>query len=1329
MDRRPGFSLVLALTVMSLLVLVILSLAGFLTVESRLASQGVALRSARLNALAAGRLALAQLQQLAGNDQRVTARADLLDPAATGASRNSGLRLARLNPERRLWTGVWMTGTGGSTRLRAWEPARPDERVFLGWLVSPSPSGEVLQLAPAGDLTPALSLGAALAPENSTDSNDIILLGPADLGPDAPSDARVARPAFRLPEGEGRIAWWTADEGLKARVNLADPLLETAEPAPVAPIGLDGWWRGFRLTAFGQSGAEPATSSAATAGLREARAADLTAAAAAGLTPESARFVQASRRTDLQAWASQAAAADAAGRARLASALGAAWHEVTGVSRGLMTNTLDGGLRVDLSVAFELPYLSSGGLIGWKDLACFPVSDDRNNLNLAAAAGITEASEPGSAEWNHGEPLRFVFEVPIPEEESGGRSRAPHTVAGPTWDVLRAHYRLYKREAEARVQPGVPWTASSDAWLARGSAPYTFLAGSPNQGAARPHPGGTPALPASPPALFGPKANLAALQPLAAAAEGQPRHARTLTLEDGSSAVRIRELRARLAPQVTRVGMIHSLIYCRDTLAIGLDAFLAVHNPYDVPLEFAGIGVTWAQFNNARFNIYRADNRETPVATCSLGNDLRQRSYTLRGFHTFPPGGAPAGRWGQAPQAYLRIEPGETRILTPNLAGNRWQVYRAQAYQNISMGAFAYDLQSNFRINAHRLPDLAELRENEAMLSALVAPAPGSTWPSEPLVAEILLGDAGQVNAFDTHLYRANRHALSSSAPGWWAWLGDASLPAGSDHADEHLLQRVGFRATAALAPAGSGGSVRSQPFARSPARDGTRNLPDKRFFAVTELRLRSLAERNGFPSPILASNPRAQLADPRNWDGAGATAPSWQASVTPLSGDPLAVLQFWPGNTPEKNQASWGESHFPGEGTRTAVLFQVPRRPLLSLAQLAHADIGETDLDPSHAIGNSFAHPGLGSLDTILRWPAGGSPGMPLERVDLSYAANLALWDRTFFSGLSAGQARATDGSAQPHITLAAAASAALAGERRAFANSRLRPWPSRVDAADRAAGLLNPATTARQLIQEGTFNVNSTSAAAWKAQLTGGLGALAEGLAQRSGNPFSRLHPPAGESVESGGENRWRTYRSLADGDPALDRLAEAIVAEVRARGPFMCLADFVNRRLTDDANGRKGALQAAIDAAQLNTTAVSPGIGPAALGRLPQAAALAPSGIAAEAPVALGRPDMILQSDLLAAIGPHLSARSDTFVIRAYGESRGGSAWCEITVQRTPDWVSPQAQDSLVALDGYRSSLSRSPGGLAEMRRRNPALSPVNRTLGRRFVVADFRWIHSP
>lgn len=1335
----------LALAVMSLMVLVILSLAGLLAVESRLASHGQALRTARLNALAAGRLALGQLQQLAGNDQRVTARAELLDPTADGAARNTGLRLARLNPERRHWTGVWMTGTGGSTRLRAWDPAQPDERVFLGWLVSPSPSGEALQLTPASDQTPLLSQAAARAPEKPVAENEVALLGRSELGPDAPAEALVGRPALRLPEGEGRIAWWTADEGVKARVNLADPLAETTTPEPASPPGLNGWWRGFRLTALGQSGAEPAASTTPLAGLREARDADLRMAFASGRGPDSAPFVRTSRRTDLQTWAAQAGSPDPAARARLANGLGASWHEVTGVSRGIMTNTLDGGLRVDLSVAFELPYLPSGGLAGWRDLSCFPASADRNSLNLAAAAAISETTDPGSSEWNHGNPLRLVFEIPIPEEESAGRSRAPHTVPGPTWDALRAHYRLYKREAETRPLPHPPGTVPPDAWLARGSAPYTFLAGSPTvrNFTGLTIAGGTTTvgrLPASPPPVFGPKANLAALQPVSATAPAQPRHAREIALEDGSAANRVRELQPRLAPTVTRIGLIHSVIYCQNALAIGLDPFVALHNPYDVPVVFTGIGVTWAQFNGFRFNFYRADAPQVRVATCALGNDpdpssasANLRSYSFRGFHTYAPGAAPQGKWDVAPQGLLRLEPGETRILTPNLGGDRWQVYRelSRNYQNLALGAFAYDLQSNFRINAHRVTDMAALvtaSPPSAALDALVAPPAGAAYAWEPLIAELALSDAGQVNAFDIHLHRPNRFGPSAAAPGRWSWLGPGR-PSLSDNSDEHLLQRVGFRAGPALAPDGTDGFIRSQPFARSGAIDRTANIPDKRFFAVTELRLRSLAEPNGFPAPVLALNPRAQLADPRNWDGRSSASPAWQATVAPLSGDPLAILQFWPGDTPQRNQASWGASHLPGDGTRSAVLFQVPRRPLLSLAQLAHADIGELDLDPALAIGNSFAHPGLDALDKVAHWPAGAGAANALERIDLSYAANLGLWDRAFFSGINAGAARAADGSAQPHATLAEAAAAVLAETPGGMANRRMRHIPSRADAADRAGGLLNPATTARQLAQEGVFNVNSTSVAAWKAQLTGGFGALAEGIGRRPDHPFSRLQPPAGESVESGETNRWRTYRSLADGSPTVDRLAEAIVAEVRARGPFMCLADFVNRRLVPDANGRKGALQAAIDAAGLNADSLVPAIGTAALDRLPQAAALAPSGRAAEAPAALGRPDTILQSDLLAAIGPHLAARSDTFVIRAYGESRGGAAWCEITVQRSPDWMNPQSEDATLPLESYRASLARSRGEVAEMRRRNPALSAVNRSLGRRFVVTDFRWIHAP
>src|SRR5690606_37063885 len=57
----------------------------------------------------------------------------------------------------------------------------------------------------------------------------------------------------------------------------------------------------------------------------------------------------------------------------------------------------------------------------------------------------------------------------------------------------------------------------------------------------------------------------------------------------------------------------------------------------------------------------------------------------------------------------------------------------------------------------------------------------------------------------------------------------------------------------------------------------------------------------------------------------------------------------------------------------------------------------------------------------------------------------------------------------------------------------------------------------------------------------------------------------------------------------------------------------------------------------------------------------------------------PKFLTQADLLSSLGPQLSARSDTFVIRTYGETRNpataaleGRAWCEAVVQRLPDYV---------------------------------------------------------
>ena len=100
--RQPGFSLVLSLVVMATMVMFILSIAGFLTVESRLVGQQQLRLRAKLNATVALRLALAHLQQEAGPDRRITGRADLManttQPGWTWATIKNPL--SRLPPKR-----------------------------------------------------------------------------------------------------------------------------------------------------------------------------------------------------------------------------------------------------------------------------------------------------------------------------------------------------------------------------------------------------------------------------------------------------------------------------------------------------------------------------------------------------------------------------------------------------------------------------------------------------------------------------------------------------------------------------------------------------------------------------------------------------------------------------------------------------------------------------------------------------------------------------------------------------------------------------------------------------------------------------------------------------------------------------------------------------------------------------------------------------------------------------------------------------------------------------------------------------------------------------
>jgi hypothetical protein len=192
----------------------------------------------------------------------------------------------------------------------------------------------------------------------------------------------------------------------------------------------------------------------------------------------------------------------------------------------------------------------------------------------------------------------------------------------------------------------------------------------------------------------------------------------------------------------------------------------------------------------------------------------------------------------------------------------------------------------------------------------------------------------------------------------------------------------------------------------------------------------------------------------------------------------------------------------------------------------------------------------------------------------------------------------------------------------------------------------------------------------------------------------PVPRLRQPTGNPGD-----QWNGFRELTDAE--IRTLATEIVREVRERGPFQSMGEFVNRRLSSGKIGLKGALQAAIDRANLNAKAM---VEKFSRTGYPFQANLP------EPYTGTGTPGWLTQGDLLTALGPFITVRSDTFTIRGYGEATDASgrvlarAWCEAVVQRVPDLLDPIQDDNATELP--------------------LDMTPVNARFGRRFEVVSFR-----
>jgi hypothetical protein len=184
-----------------------------------------------------------------------------------------------------------------------------------------------------------------------------------------------------------------------------------------------------------------------------------------------------------------------------------------------------------------------------------------------------------------------------------------------------------------------------------------------------------------------------------------------------------------------------------------------------------------------------------------------------------------------------------------------------------------------------------------------------------------------------------------------------------------------------------------------------------------------------------------------------------------------------------------------------------------------------------------------------------------------------------------------------------------------------------------------------------------------------------------------------------------QWAGVRVLSDSE--IDALARAIVREVRKRGPFLSLADFINRRVGGDKTlALSGTIQSALDS---DTVPIN-----ANLRKGERAATGSSDGLvfpeAEQGAAAYGIPGYVKQADILMPIAPLLSARSDTFIVRGYGEKSDPAgrivarAWCEAVVTRGADFVDPA--------DASTKDVNQ--------------LGAVNRIFGRRFEIVSFRWL---
>lgn len=1203
--RAPrGFALVATLMMMILLVVIAVGLLSLSAVSLRTSGHTGAAAEARANARLGLMMALGELQKYAGPDQRVTAEADILS--------TSGFYKKNRDASRKHYLGVystqqWHERDAGGVR-KAWQPYNDDRNkdAFQNWLVS-------------GNSDDRTSLDFATQTVDPGTSVEVV--GTGTVGGKNPEDlVRVPYLELKNLQGKtsGRLAWWVGDQGVKARVNLADLRRDTSHPKwtnkrdRVNPVqmGMEN------VTGFETIGMDPANVKQ-----QEELLGKVISYAQVGLFN---------------------------GAAIAGDDLKSRYHDVTACSRGVLADVALGGLKRDLSLPFELPDLNAPrGSADWsytlndselpeKRDAAYTSMREFNNSGDKRSQWVSQDID-GTERWPNGyrphwwsKSLGYVFSYPGGTgTDTTGKKKY---LRGTNWDMLRNHYRLYKREFE-KLPPSDPerqrvMAPSTDrTWLVRSYDPPSPQTGSRNQ---------TP-LTLTYVGEFGPSS----ANPRPSDSLLNPFYSYGNAVSRGNRYWNNREMdHFGLTPVLTRLTLVVGT-YGVDTdsdtiidrMVFTVDAVGTLWNPYNVAIEVESI-FSDIKLDGLKMNAKRDDNAwsiNLPFSTLRLGvTEEKDPNY-------------PFGT--NAPSKLIRLEPGEVRTYSLN-----------------------YPQPKNYFAAGGKVPGSFV---NNNWKGGLFGQYSGRLLPAGRQVEFTCTPDSGS-------MWMQNYIGYFHSAKGAF------TNPFAST--DFHDLPQI------------SGVVIKNSTGVGTPIQKKvtvSEGADKKTALMTIDFKLRSSGES-------LDGNGIAREFDPRSIvnhikatgpSSKGDIPPNWDVEIQSISDYDQVQLGIGAGG---RNNGFWGSSH-QGDGETHVVYYEVPDAPIASIAGFQHLQAGAAAWDQPYAIGGSFAPKKLNQNEVFkTRTEASGFENVYYES---SYLLNSALWDRYYFTGLSFDD---------PDISAGESLEAAEDIMYRFLNPSKENPLGNRRLSLSGEAGdppleeLTHYRWIARHLMLDGAFNVNSTRVEAWKAWLSSLKGADLDVVNPVNGNvskttesetPMARAIVVAGKEGEE-----WRGYVSLSDSQ--VKTLAENIVEEVKLRGPFLSVADFINRRISDGATGKEGALQAALRASSLD------------LG----------SGVEE------GIAGTLRQGDILAGLGASITARSDTFVVRAYGDSldAGGNvlarAWCEAVVQRMPTPVG----DTGVLLDMPNPAFpGNDPAGIDDFVE-NTAASGEAKRFGRKFRIVSFRWL---